>query len=99
VSAQLASILEERGQRYGAFAGHANITQALKGLMQGTPGQLPPEQAEQLRAKWAVLAPDQRECLEMIQHKVGRILNGDPDWADSWADIAGYATLVADRLA
>lgn len=30
----------------------------------------------------------------MIQHKIGRILNGDPAYADSWHDIAGYATLV-----
>jgi hypothetical protein len=26
---------------------------------------------------------------------VGRILNGDPNWSDSWHDIAGYAQLVA----
>jgi len=40
----------------------------------------------------------QREALEMILHKVGRILAGDPDHKDHWVDIAGYATLVADRL-
>jgi hypothetical protein len=34
----------------------------------------------------------------MIMHKVARILNGDPNYADNWIDIAGYATLVADRL-
>jgi hypothetical protein len=34
----------------------------------------------------------------MIAHKIGRILNGDPDYIDSWDDIAGYAKLVADRL-
>ena len=34
----------------------------------------------------------------MICHKIGRIVNGDPDYADSWIDIAGYAKLVADRL-
>lgn len=44
------------------------------------------------------MAPDQIECLEMIAHKVGRILNGDPHYHDSWLDVAGYATLVADRL-
>lgn len=27
-----------------------------------------------------------------------KITNGDPDYADNWADIAGYATLVKDRL-
>ena len=34
----------------------------------------------------------------MIAHKIGRIINGDPDYDDSWADIAGYAKLVSDRL-
>jgi hypothetical protein len=45
------------------------------------------------------LAADQQEALDMICHKIGRIVNGDPNYADSWVDIAGYATLVADRLA
>lgn len=40
----------------------------------------------------------QREAIEMICHKLARIVNGDPYYADSWTDIAGYAKLVADRL-
>lgn len=44
------------------------------------------------------LDDDMVEALEMIAHKVGRILNGDPAYSDSWVDIAGYAKLVADRL-
>ena len=28
------------------------------------------------------------------QHKIGRILNGDPDYQDSWTDIIGYTRLV-----
>ena len=47
---------------------------------------------------WSDLADDQRETLEMVAHKIGRILNGDPDYDDSWVDIAGYAKLIADRL-
>ena len=34
----------------------------------------------------------------MIAHKLGRIVNGDPYYADSYIDIAGYAKLVGDRL-
>jgi hypothetical protein len=34
----------------------------------------------------------------MIVHKIGRIVNGNPDKVDHWDDIAGYATLVSDRL-
>lgn len=78
-------VLEERGSRYGKFVGHAQITQALKSVMFDTRPDLE-------------LACDQREALEMIAHKIGRIINGDPDYADSWLDIAGYAKLVADRL-
>jgi hypothetical protein len=36
--------------------------------------------------------------MEMICHKMARIMNGDPNYSDSWHDIAGYAKLVADRL-
>ena len=40
----------------------------------------------------------QRESLDMIVHKIARILNGDPNHVDSWHDIAGYATLVELEL-
>ncbi len=81
----IAATLTERGIRYGSFEGHARITQALKLAMIESP-------------KWLELADDQMEALQMIAHKIGRILNGDPDYDDSWVDIAGYAKLVADRL-
>lgn len=77
--------LNERGSRYGSFTGHAKVAQAIKLAMCDS-------------AKWAGLASDQKEALEMIAHKIGRILNGDPDYHDSWHDIVGYAKLVADRL-
>jgi hypothetical protein len=85
MSETIIETLTERGKRYGKFTGHADITQALKYLMRDTP-------------KWQALRADQMEALEMIAHKIGRVLNGDPNYADSWVDIAGYATLVADRL-
>lgn len=77
--------LSARGERYGVFEHHATIAQHLKLVMHETEA-------------WGNLAPDQREALEMVQHKVARILNGDPDYRDSWLDIAGYAMLVHDRL-
>lgn len=77
--------LAERGSRYGSFPAHARITQAIKAAMADTPN-------------WPTLAADQREALEMTAHKIGRILNGDPDYHDSWHDIIGYVKLVADRL-
>lgn len=81
----IAATLAERGSRYGKFTEHARITQNIKTAMVDSPN-------------WLELADDQMETLQMIAHKIGRILNGDPDYADSWIDIAGYAKLVADRL-
>lgn len=81
----IAETLDKRGSRYGKFTGHATITHNLKDIMRNT-------------GNWAILKPDQKEALEMIAHKIGRILNGDPNYDDSWIDIAGYAKLVADRL-
>lgn len=47
---------------------------------------------------WDLLRGMQAEALDMIQHKAARIINGDADFIDSWDDIAGYATRVADLL-
>ncbi len=82
---ETSSVLEERGKRYGDFAGHASITQDLKARMRIAPG-------------WSRLNDEQREALEMVAHKIGRILNGDPNYKDSWVDISGYSELVARRL-
>ena len=75
------STLDERGSRYGDFEEHAFITQDLKAVMQETPN-------------WDLLKADQKEALEMTAHKIGRILNGDPNYIDSWHDIIGYIRLV-----
>jgi len=83
---EIADTLTERGSRYGSFTGHARITQSLKSAMAESPN-------------WENLSFDKRESLEMIMHKVGRILNGDPEYHDSWHDIVGYAKLVADEIA
>lgn len=81
------AILDERGSRYGNFLDHARITQRLKNVAH--------QFATDHDKRFDV---DQAEALDMIFHKIGRILNGDPNYADSWIDIAGYAKLVADRL-
>ena len=79
------AITAERGEQYGDFADQAHIAQDLKDYMRLMPG-------------WQNLLPHQRESLDMIQHKISRILNGDPNVVDSWADIAGYAHIVAIRI-
>ena len=81
------AVLAERGSRYGLFVDHADITQGFKNYQLGI-----------LIGNGKKLSPSQAEALDMIYHKIGRILNGDPNYADSWVDIAGYAKLVADEL-
>ncbi len=44
------------------------------------------------------LSEDQRESLDMICSKIGRICSGNPNEVDHWRDIAGYAELVVARL-
>ena len=78
-------LITERGSRYGKFKDGAEIMQKLKDVMREVDG-------------WHNLTPSQREALDMIQHKIGRILNGDPTYDDSWKDIAGYATLIVNEL-
>jgi len=80
--------LAERGARYGKFSDQATKAQNIKACLRKEAGE-----------GWNDLAPDQREALENIAHKIARIFNGDANYADSWHDIAGYAQLVADRLA
>jgi hypothetical protein len=79
--------LDKRAITYGAFLDTARIIQRLKAVAHQFAGQ-----------NNKTFDADQAEALDMIFAKVGRILNGDPNHIDSWIDIAGYATLVADRL-
>ena len=72
--------LSERRGTHGEFSENARIAQALKDVMRDSEG-------------WERLTPSEREALEMIVHKVGRILTGDPHFPDHWHDVAGYARL------
>jgi hypothetical protein len=80
-------VLDSRAKDYGKFIEGAEIMQLLKRLVHNY-----------IEARGTPLAFDQREAIDMIIHKLGRIINGNPDKVDHWVDIAGYATLVADRL-
>lgn len=77
--------LDERAPTHGDFIKNTVTMQDLKNIMRDTPN-------------WKTLYPYQRETLDMIAHKIGRILHGDPNHIDSWHDVAGYATLVEREL-
>lgn len=77
--------LNERGKRYGEFSDHAKLSQNIK--------------REVMRGQsFRDCTPAQKEALEMICHKLARIVNGDPNYDDSWRDIAGYSTLIVQEI-
>lgn len=78
-------ILKERGTTYGKFIDNASMAQSLKTTVENS-------------ENWHKADYDQCEALHMICSKISRLTTGDMDHVDSWRDIAGYATLVADRL-
>jgi hypothetical protein len=79
------AVLAERGERYGDFTEHAELAQALQHVMRSSAG-------------WFNLTCVQAQALTVIADKIARILNGDPNYADNWVDIQGYAKLVEERL-
>ena len=81
----LSDILAARGGRYGAFWDNSEVSQELKAALRNG-------------VNYGALYSDQKEALDQFACKISRIVTGDPDYADNWDDIAGYAKLVADRL-
>lgn len=76
--------LAERRKTHGSFSTNAEISQKLKDVIQHTTG-------------WGKLTHVQREALDMICGKVGRILAGNPHEPDHWHDIAGYSELAHEE--
>lgn len=81
----LNSMVAERESHYGDFRDVGAVSQQLKDVVRNA-------------SSWAKMDLYQREAIEMILHKVARIACGDPDYADSWDDIGGYAKITKDRL-
>lgn len=79
------NILQERGERYGAFEANAATAQALKKVLHKS-------------KNWNKLSDVQKEGLEMIQYKIARILNGDHFYIDNVVDIVGYSNLIKDSM-
>jgi hypothetical protein len=83
--ADIDDTLTERGSRYGEFCEHARVTQNIKRAMADS-------------KNWNQLDDAMREALEMVAHKIGRILNGDEFYKDSWTDVIGYVRLIEKGL-
>lgn len=81
----VSSTLASRGKSHGDFQDNGKVMQHFKAIARQQDG-------------WYALAPHQAEAIDMILHKLGRILCGNPNFADHWHDIAGYATLVENII-
>lgn len=80
-------VLKERGKTHGSFPTQANLSQQFKLLI-----------SKELSQQFKTLTPAMDESLDMIVHKLSRIICGNAYEKDHWIDIAGYATLVANEL-
>lgn len=76
------ALTSERKNQHGDWAEQSALAHELKQKMH-------------LARGWngSKLATHQMEALDMIAVKISRILSGDPNHADHWDDIAGYAYL------
>ena len=81
----ITDILKERNGRYGTFKSNAQLSQTLKELIKYDNAN-----------EWLSLEFEHREAIEMILHKISRIVCGDANYKDSWVDIQGYAKLGED---
>lgn len=81
----IGQMLVERAARHGDFTDHARIAQALKRTVQR-------------EGRYDGLTDMHREAIDMILHKIARIVAGDPNFHDHWDDIAGYARITSERL-
>lgn len=79
--------LDERGETYGSFADVANVSQTLQDVL-----------IKACHDNDNTISFVQAEALQMIAAKLARIVVGDANHADSWHDIAGYATLARDDI-
>lgn len=81
------TILTERAKSYGVFEDVAMGAQTIKASMRACG-----------KHSWHKMDDDKKEALEMIASKIARIINNGAEHEDTWRDIAGYATVVADNL-
>lgn len=82
---EVSKTLNERQNVYGDFADVSDATQNMEDILIEM-------------SSYSKSSPDKREAAHMILQKLARAFSGDPDYADNWHDIQGYAKLVEDNL-
>lgn len=80
-----ANIIVARSRTHGRYEDNATTAQRIK-------------EALRCASHWSMLTAPQRESLELIATKMGRITSGNPNIRDHWDDISGYAELISKQL-
>lgn len=71
-------IIPNRDHQHGGVESVGEISQRIKSAMR-------------LGKNWNDLSPGRQESLDMIAHKIARILSGnDPHDSEHWIDLIGY---------
>jgi hypothetical protein len=84
-SSTVDNTLDTRNSSHGDYHEQAEMGEAIRGVMS-------------TGKNWRSLTTTQRDALIMLSVKMSRILTGNPDVADHWHDIQGYARLAEREL-
>lgn len=72
--------IPNRDEQHGGLEAVGGVSRRIKDIMQLS------------GRNWHRLTPGEQEALDIIAHKIGRILSGaDPHDPEHWRDVAGYA--------
>lgn len=78
------ALIEERSNTHGDYMVNSEITWTIK-------------EALHRGAHYDSMHPAMKETLDMVAHKMHRIVNGDPFFKDHWVDMTGYPHLVVGK--
>lgn len=77
------NLLDQRGATHGDYRAMSTRIQQIKSVMR-------------MGSKWIDMSEPQKEALELIATKIGRIIEGDPEHLDHWQDLSGYAIKASE---
>lgn len=78
------ALLQVRQKTHGDFGLNSAISQKIKNVF------------KRVHPHYENLSDVHKEALDMIALKLSRIMSGQPDFADHWDDVAGYAKLGSE---
>ena len=82
---EINKLLDERGKTHGDIVVQSYFSQEMKNVLHVSP-------------HWRNMSTVKRECLEMIVHKISRVLAGNPNEPDHFRDIIGYSQLILNEI-